>query len=128
MAHSTWTGDAHPHEVSGSFSGNRVDRRKNVKDIDASLDVERSRVHRRRPRGLRSEIDVEVLQGRMFQAEKRVVHGILNVSIWFGAIENFINRRVCVDETGPDFPFLAARHFGSSRGKNLSDLIGRKRW
>src|SRR5215204_5127299 len=38
---SAWAGEAHPDEVSGSFSGNRVDRRKDVKEVDARLDGER---------------------------------------------------------------------------------------
>ena len=78
-------------------------------------------------RDLWTEIDVEVLHGRMFLTEDCVIHSVLNVLIWLGAVENLINRRVCVDETGADFPFLAARHFGGSRSKDLADLIRRKR-
>src|SRR5262249_23724109 len=74
-----------------------------------------------------TEINVEVLCGRMFYLKNRVIHGILNVSIWFGAVENLINRRVCVNETGTDFPFLAARHSAGSRSKDVADLIRRKR-
>src|ERR1044072_1530975 len=44
IAHSAWAGDAHTDEVSSSFSGNRVDRRKDVKDVDVRFDGECSRV------------------------------------------------------------------------------------
>src|SRR5829696_645678 len=128
IGHSARAGEAHPDEVSGSFSGKRVNRRKDVKEVDARLDGERSRVRRCRSRDLRTEIDVEVLHGRTLLSEHRVVRSVLNVLIWFGAVENLINRRVCVDKTGPDFPFLAAWHFGGGRSKDLANLIRRKRW
>src|SRR5829696_4633548 len=81
--HSARAGEAHPDEVSGSLSGNRVNCGKDVKDVDVRLDGERSRVRGCRPFDLRTEIDVEVLQGRMFHVENSVIHGVLNVPIWF---------------------------------------------
>src|SRR6201988_4152900 len=99
IVHSARAGDAHPDEVSGSFSGNRVNRRKDVKEVYARLDVERSRIRRCRSRNLRTKIDVEVLHGRTLLSEDRVVSNLLNVSICFGAIENLIDRSVCVDKT-----------------------------
>jgi hypothetical protein len=57
---------------------------------------------------------VEVLLCRMFLTEHRVVGNILNVFVRLGAIENLIDRRIRVDKTGADFPFLAARHSAGS--------------